>query len=113
MTDFRFNLIYPHPDPKSNLVINWMTELKYLEDTYLFEYSAQVVDIIEGDEHDQVILDSTIFHPQGGAYFFIVLSLLLFISLFVFISVYLSVFISISIYFLSFKGKCLLNRWAA
>lgn len=43
-----------------------MTELKYLEDTYLFEINATVIDVIQHDDNVDIILDQTIFYPQGG-----------------------------------------------
>jgi Ser-tRNA(Ala) deacylase AlaX len=44
-----------------------MTTLKYLENTYTFELSAKVFDIrtLE-DGRTAVLLDETIFYPQGG-----------------------------------------------
>ena len=44
-----------------------MTELVYWEDTYLFVYKEAVVTNIKQDNDKQVvILNKTIFHPQGG-----------------------------------------------
>ncbi len=48
---------------------NSETKLKYFEDTYLFQSQATVLDIIEdGNFPDKqiLILDQTIFYPQGG-----------------------------------------------
>ena len=42
------------------------TKLKYLKDTYLFEDKAKVVSIDNDDKGKFIILDETIFHPQGG-----------------------------------------------
>lgn len=41
-----------------------MTILKYLEDTYLFEYKAKILDFWENDFWKYIILDETIFYPQ-------------------------------------------------
>jgi len=43
-----------------------MTKLEYLDDTYLFESNAKVLDIIDSEKGKVVILDKTIFYPQGG-----------------------------------------------
>jgi len=43
-----------------------MTKLKYLDDTYLFEASATVTEITANENGKAVILDQTIFYPQGG-----------------------------------------------
>lgn len=43
-----------------------MTKLEYLEDTYLFESDAKVLDIKDSEKGKVVILDKTIFYPQGG-----------------------------------------------
>ena len=43
-----------------------MTKLKYLDDTYLYESVANFLEIREDDFGKAVILDSTIFYPQGG-----------------------------------------------
>jgi Ser-tRNA(Ala) deacylase AlaX len=43
-----------------------MTKLEYLDDTYLFEFDAKVVDIRNSEKGQAVILDKTIFYPQGG-----------------------------------------------
>jgi Ser-tRNA(Ala) deacylase AlaX len=46
------------------------TKLKYLQDTYLFEDAAKVLDVFSAESEDPslfvVILDQTIFYPQGG-----------------------------------------------
>jgi len=42
------------------------TKKLYLEDTYLFEHAATLVDVWEAGEKLCVELDQTIFHPQGG-----------------------------------------------
>lgn len=43
-----------------------MTEKLYYEDQYLKECRAQVVDIINNDKEVLVVLDKTIFYPEGG-----------------------------------------------
>ena len=43
-----------------------MTGLTYLENTYLFETTAIIRSITDSDHGVQIILDHTIFHPQGG-----------------------------------------------
>ena len=43
-----------------------MTKLSYLNDTYLFESVANFVEIKENEKGRAVILDETIFYPQGG-----------------------------------------------
>lgn len=43
-----------------------MTKLNYLNDTYLFESEAIFVEIKENEKGKAVILDETIFYPQGG-----------------------------------------------
>ncbi len=43
-----------------------MTKLNYLNDTYLFESNAIFVEIKENEKGNAVILDETIFYPQGG-----------------------------------------------
>jgi Ser-tRNA(Ala) deacylase AlaX len=44
-----------------------MTKLKYLENTYNFETQAKVIDISAlEDGRTAVLLDETIFYPQGG-----------------------------------------------
>lgn len=43
-----------------------MTTLKYLSDTYLFESDATFIEIREHEKGLAVILDETIFYPQGG-----------------------------------------------
>ena len=42
------------------------TSLLYLRDSYLYESIAKVVDIIENEHGIALILDQTIFYPQGG-----------------------------------------------
>jgi len=43
-----------------------MTVLLYLQDTYFFEEVAIVIDIGSSEFWDYIILDQTIFYPQGG-----------------------------------------------
>lgn len=43
-----------------------MTKLNYLDNTRLFESKAVFVEVKEGDKGKAVILDETIFYPQGG-----------------------------------------------
>ncbi|MFN7161006.1 MAG: alanine--tRNA ligase-related protein [Candidatus Gracilibacteria bacterium] len=43
-----------------------MTKALYLEDTYLFESSAVILKELETDKGHALILDQTIFYPQGG-----------------------------------------------
>lgn len=43
-----------------------MTELLYLRDTYLFEETANIIDISENEFGTYIILDRTIFYPQWG-----------------------------------------------
>jgi len=43
-----------------------MTKLNYLKDTYLFDSSSEILETIEDDKGMAVILDQTIFYPQGG-----------------------------------------------
>lgn len=52
--------------PKSK---NRETKLKYFEDSYLFQSQATLLDIIQGENFPDkqiLILDETIFYPQGG-----------------------------------------------
>jgi Ser-tRNA(Ala) deacylase AlaX len=42
------------------------TKLKYLENFSLLELEAVVADILKEDERDVVVLDETVFYPQGG-----------------------------------------------
>lgn len=42
------------------------TKLKYLEDFTLLECVAKVADVLNENDRDAVILDETIFYPQGG-----------------------------------------------
>jgi Ser-tRNA(Ala) deacylase AlaX len=43
-----------------------MTKLNYLEDTYLFQSTATFIEARENPRGKAVILDATIFYPQGG-----------------------------------------------
>ena len=43
-----------------------MTKLLYLENTYLFEEKAKILTLQNKDGRSGVILDQTIFYPQGG-----------------------------------------------
>lgn len=43
-----------------------MTKLLYLNDTYLFKARAKFIVIKENDKGIAIILDQTIFYPQGG-----------------------------------------------
>ena len=43
-----------------------MTKLNYLDDTYLLESKATFIEIKENEKGKAVILDETIFYPQGG-----------------------------------------------
>lgn len=43
-----------------------MTKLNYLDDTYIFESQAIFVEVRENEKGKAVILDETIFYPQGG-----------------------------------------------
>lgn len=43
-----------------------MTKLNYLDDTYLFESKAIFVETKENENGKAIILDETIFYPQGG-----------------------------------------------
>jgi len=43
-----------------------MTKLNYLDNTYLFESEAVFIEIKENKKGKAVILDETIFYPQGG-----------------------------------------------
>ncbi len=42
------------------------TKLKYLEDFSLLKSEARVVEVQKENDRDIVILDETIFYPQGG-----------------------------------------------
>ncbi len=42
------------------------TELLYLKDTYLFKTVANFVEMRENEKGRAIILDKTIFYPQGG-----------------------------------------------
>lgn len=49
------------PDPEG------ATELRYFNGTYVYEGTATVTQVTEVDgKTTEVILDQTIFHPQGG-----------------------------------------------
>jgi Ser-tRNA(Ala) deacylase AlaX len=54
--------VYPSNQPVSNS----MTKLAYLDNTYQFTADATIVDITQSERGTSLILDSTIFHPQGG-----------------------------------------------
>ena len=43
-----------------------MTELLYLKDTYLFSWSAGIVETWRDESGDSIILDQTLFYPQWG-----------------------------------------------
>ncbi|HAS46850.1 MAG TPA: hypothetical protein DCS93_40570 [Microscillaceae bacterium] len=43
-----------------------MTQLDYLKDTFLFETSAQFLEVKEHEKGIAVLLSNTIFYPQGG-----------------------------------------------
>jgi Ser-tRNA(Ala) deacylase AlaX len=43
-----------------------MTELEYLNDTYLFESSANFLEVKTLEKGTAIVLDKTIFYPQGG-----------------------------------------------
>ncbi|HIF14485.1 MAG TPA: hypothetical protein EYQ86_03840 [Bacteroidetes bacterium] len=43
-----------------------MTNLLYLDNTYLFETSAKFIELKENEKGTAIILDQTIFYPQGG-----------------------------------------------
>lgn len=43
-----------------------MTKLKYLDNTYIFESEAVFIEAVENEKGKAVILDETIFYPQGG-----------------------------------------------
>ncbi len=42
-----------------------MTKLKYLQDTYVFQANAMFMEIRENEKGKAVVLDETIFYPQG------------------------------------------------
>lgn len=42
------------------------TYREYYEDSYRFESSAKIVSLGEKDSKQFIVLDKTIFHPQGG-----------------------------------------------
>ena len=42
------------------------TILLYLEDTYLFQETANIVESGKNENGKYIILDKTIFYPQGG-----------------------------------------------
>lgn len=41
-----------------------MTEMLYLQDSYLKEFTAEVIDVLE--DKNAIVLDKTAFYPQGG-----------------------------------------------
>ena len=43
-----------------------MTKLNYLKDTFLFESTSVIKEVIEDDKGLAVVLSETIFYPQGG-----------------------------------------------
>ena len=43
-----------------------MTNLLYLNNTYLFEANAKFIELRENEKGTAIILDQTIFYPQGG-----------------------------------------------
>jgi Ser-tRNA(Ala) deacylase AlaX len=43
-----------------------MTRLDYLENTYLFQSSAKLIEILDTERGVALVLDCTVFHPQGG-----------------------------------------------
>ena len=43
-----------------------MTELLYLKDTYLFSWSAGIIETWRDESGDSIILDQTLFYPQWG-----------------------------------------------
>lgn len=44
-----------------------MTKLEYLEDSYLKEMEATIVEVSKESENRwQLVLDKTIFYPRGG-----------------------------------------------
>ncbi len=45
---------------------NCLTEQEYLNDTYLFNTNAQVIETGKDDNGQYLIFDKTIFYPQGG-----------------------------------------------
>jgi len=58
-----------HEQKTKNLVhraLNFMTQLNYLLDTHLFESESVFLEIKENGKGKAVILDETIFYPQGG-----------------------------------------------
>ena len=42
------------------------TAKDYFDDTYKFEQKVKLIDVIEGPEGTSLVVDRTIFHPQGG-----------------------------------------------
>ena len=45
---------------------NMQTKLQYLEDFNLSEALAKVISVAQENDRDVVVLDQTIFYPQGG-----------------------------------------------
>ncbi len=43
-----------------------MTEKLYLTDSYMIEFEARVLDVVERAEGSAVVLDQTCFYPEGG-----------------------------------------------
>jgi Ser-tRNA(Ala) deacylase AlaX len=43
-----------------------MTKLKYLDNSYLYESNAAILEFQENEKGKVLVLDETIFHPQGG-----------------------------------------------
>jgi len=43
-----------------------ITDLKYMEDSYLFEDNAELIKVDEDEKGSYCVLNSTIFYPQGG-----------------------------------------------
>ena len=42
------------------------TILVYMRDTYLFSMSSAIVSVVRSAEETGIILEESIFHPQGG-----------------------------------------------
>lgn len=42
------------------------TKLLYLDDAYLKEFNARIIDVIEHENFFYVVLDQTLFYPRGG-----------------------------------------------
>lgn len=43
-----------------------MTELAYLKNTYLYESTAVFIEVKKSDQREAIVLNTTIFYPQGG-----------------------------------------------